>query len=1259
MTAFVIAYCACSAANAADVRSLMRVRIAWGGGQPAIWKGHVQLKNGSLDGLENLSIHPQSPGSIFLDGKSIQIGLPMSSHREVLDVDLVGQLDDVLEIQLVANGKQLNPLTVPLRDLVKQVVQRDLDDQGRSILLSRVPGDQLRVTLDREHLVFTPGDTWNLQVQPHLTGLEDVKRCRFEAQLRAGPTSRPVWKTSQDLEFLEGRNVEGRDGIEPVVLPIQIPEEEGVYQLDLRVSSSLLRNPFGGKPDELQRSIQLAVVDSCPGEPDPVQTWSSLLEFDPTQDRWWERLRRLPTWNPLVGSSGAEIGNQLAFAVEHGSRRLTRLDARGWQGYALPVEKIGRPHLLEIEYPLDVAQTLAVSVMQPVSEMGDDPHGPDTCMRIGNVPVPKGEFRWLRMVYWPVTENPYVLVANMGNDPVAFGRIRVSAGIDRLAASSQPADVAGRRLSLAHIDTPAFVDALSAPRPLDEVTGRPLEDWNTFYEAGDRLVQFLRHAGYAGAVVNAYQDGGTIYPSDRLAANLRFDQGRLSGRGQDPVQKDVLELLFRWFDREQLVLMPALDFSSSLPALERLIREASADDGPVLVHVTGKTTVSGATNPTPYNPLDKRVQQAVRDVIQELTTRYGHHPSFGGISLRLGARSFLQLPNEQWAYDAGTIDEFMASLRATKIPHQINRPSDLLQSPLRDAWLTWRAARMADFFGSLRDQVAGSVPGAKLLLPICDWDTSSPLHLVSRPSLSRRMQPADVFFRMGLDINRFNNPNQAMLLRPHRFDALANRDEGTTGLNTDATVDQLFSERVQRGANYYHSTDSFELKDLAGQKPFDLPGADTRINPMCQFASHVNRRRFIHTMATMDPEVLVDGGNGVPLGQFDTLIRFLDSYNQLPTDRFHTVELPDQNTDPLTLRILRKDGLTYFYLLNDSPWAVSSRVRIKSTAQCQLSPLSETCPLPALERDGDFASWSQDIAPYSMVVGKLSDQSVEIVDFAAELSDAVLASLRERLAAVVARAATLADPPALRVLSNPGFEAFAGALQTPGWELDGASEQDNGVDTTHYFTGRASLKLSSSGQLATAISDGFVVPKTGRITLQVQMQTSSDKPLPVDLFIQGQVEEQTIDRRLRVEVAPRHQSAEEPWSLYELPVDDLPINADGELRVGFQLTGPGTVWIDDVRVHDIWFSRAEQNELSKILALADLQLRDGQAGDCLRTLQRYWPNFLLEHVPVHLPQIADVQPAQRKPTSTATPQPRKSPPELFERVRQFLPKIFR
>lgn len=123
------------------------------------------------------------------------------------------------------------------------------------------------------------------------------------------------------------------------------------------------------------------------------------------------------------------------------------------------------------------------------------------------------------------------------------------------------------------------------------------------------------------------------------------------------------------------------------------------------------------------------------------------------------------------------------------------------------------------------------------------------------------------------------------------------------------------------------------------------------------------------------------------------------------------------------------------------------------------------------------------------------------------------------------------------------------------------------------------------------------------------------------------------------------------WSQYIFQVDDLPADEIRDLRVRFDLTGPGEIWIDDVQLFDLAFSPNERVELTKIIGLADLKLKSGQLADCARLLDGYWPHFLVTNVPLtETPAAVAKPPVRQPPIETA----RK--PGMMDQMRGYLPK---
>ena len=114
------------------------------------------------------------------------------------------------------------------------------------------------------------------------------------------------------------------------------------------------------------------------------------------------------------------------------------------------------------------------------------------------------------------------------------------------------------------------------------------------------------------------------------------------------------------------------------------------------------------------------------------------------------------------------------------------------------------------------------------------------------------------------------------------------------------------------------------------------------------------------------------------------------------------------------------------------------------------------------------------------------------------------------------------------------------------------------------------------------------------------------------------------------------------WGQYIVQFDDLPLDGLCQMRVRLDLMGAGEVWADDVQLFDLAFNESELRALYKLLTLADLNLQNGQVGDCLKLLDGYWPRFLMQNVPLPpaVPALAakptaeqssDDKPAERQP----------------------------
>jgi hypothetical protein len=127
------------------------------------------------------------------------------------------------------------------------------------------------------------------------------------------------------------------------------------------------------------------------------------------------------------------------------------------------------------------------------------------------------------------------------------------------------------------------------------------------------------------------------------------------------------------------------------------------------------------------------------------------------------------------------------------------------------------------------------------------------------------------------------------------------------------------------------------------------------------------------------------------------------------------------------------------------------------------------------------------------------------------------------------------------------------------------------------------------------------------------------------------------------------------WVPYVFQVYDLPLDGAAPMRVRFDLMGAGEVWIDDVQISGLAFSRDELIELSKLLTVASAKLERGQLGDCIRILEGYWPRFLQTYVG-DSPESLTRRPPPPSPAASGEAE-RSS--NVMDRLKNFLPRPLR
>lgn len=1244
--------CAFVSAAEQDIVNL-RLQIAWGGGATArLWKGSISVDGGTVSNIQLLGLDADQPGSFVEQNGRVLVYPRLASQTSGLLLDASGPIDSNLEIMLTADDVESAPsaILIPLVDLRNDFEgkQRILGDDHK-LRVARAAGDQLRVKFSGDSMVFTPNERVRMTVTPHELGAKPGSVLRARLRVRRvearrnevtdlWPIDSDFWSRDEILKVDDNRRVRPLRDIE-----LPIPGEEGVYDLTIELDRSLPRVGTVAR-----RKVQFIVVD--PRQPPlfgggPPTT---VAEFNPADPKWFERLPQLPQWALLQPAKRGSWSNLPTEVFDDQEKLWTRIASTGWVAYSLPIDDVGVPHVLELELPANYRQDIGISIVDREGE--HSPESLDFGATIGEpdagvspMALPEAGATH-RLVFWPKSRSTVLLISNAQRDRSAlFGRIRIESFKHGLPV----ADVTptGSRRRLAVLDCARLKEVFLARNAYDADTETPFDDWQTFYQAGTRLIAYLRHAGYDGVALTVAAHGSSLYPSRYLNPTARYDRGVFSSAAQDPVRKDVVEMLLRMFDREGLDFIPRLEFATPLPELERMLASDEEHTGIELVDhegTLGSTLSVDSPRGAPfYNPLDPRVQAEIARVVQEVVTRYRNHESFAGISLPLLPNGYTQLPDAGWGFDPRTLQTFVESVRSSTDADVKTLSAQLRQelgssqpTPLKHRWLTWRAGRLNQFYKQLAELVHDESSGDLLYLPLANLMEATPLQRQLRPTLSRKPTATEALLEVGLEMQSLATDPRLVVLRPQRLAPLSNLAAAAMNLDIeDPEVRTMTTDGFAAAEFYHHPVKvSYDLLDergppLARGKPTaELHLARTGI---------AARRPFARGLATHDDRLIFDGGSTVSMGQEADLNDFFAVFRQLPDRPFETLQL--DGAAPLVIRTTSSQMETYLYAVNNSPWPTRATMRWQVPRGCVVNALGPTT-VEASEQ-GEHTTVEMTVEPFGLVAFKFSSPHVKALACQSQLPSAVAKHLKVRLDEVVSRVNQVGeDMGAAPILLDPGFERPLSSTFEAPWTISQWADGTAEIDTDNRASGNSSLHLQANGGIVAATSNTFAIPETGRLVLTMKLRSAEPAVDPVKVSLQSSDPKYNQVFRLR--------NLTTEFKTVVIPVLELPFDPNLKFRISIEVR-EGEVWVDDVQ-HS-WFLSEDKKAFRKILLSAIDPQGNRDLAKCYETLNGYWPRFLLRHVP-RIEVAARPIPAGSAPRSNQEPSPRR----FLDKVKDFV-----
>lgn len=1278
-TALTVLCCACLANICRAEPIEARVRLAWGNNtlKKQLWTGRVDVEGATLSDLQPLGIEPDESAAIRLERDSVVVAPLEKRGFDGFDVTIRADDQALLSVALQSEGAaQPTRVEFTLKELLEQPARVPLDDNDSFLLTHRSPGDKLRVRIDRRSLVFNPGESWNLQLDTDLQAELEQGPLEIELEIRSLGSEEPLWQSSRVLTSTTDAT--------QLAFQISSPEPQGAYRLMIAARSpvGLARRFVPGQqaPPAASREVHFVVIDPLAVLPRWDDRWEQALQIDPANPTWWQRL---PSWarvSQFPSMSGGSLGNVSPTVHPHETGNLVELPSATadndppWQAYTLPIEQPGEPYLLEIEIPQSQQQHLGVSIIEPdaagrVVSFGRD-SGVYTERSADETLQQLGVYR---LLFWPRSRTPQLLLTNRHpTAPAQYGKIRLlqKPQDDPIV----PAEQQGERLVAGYLATPRLIDNFGAAEVLDEASGLSVDGWSTFLDASERLVQHLREGGYNGVLLSVAADGSALYPSKLQGRSPRYDTGVLAANGQDPLRKDVLEMLLRVLDREGLRVVPTLQLATPLPRLEQLRSQGDArQTGVEWIDFQGRKWLE-QNSPTGgmaayYNPLNLDVHNELNETVRELVDRYGHHRSFAGLALQLSGAGYGVLPGLDWGFDDASVAAFTADTGieiAGEGDQRFRQRAEQLLGEHRPAWQTWRVEKLTETYARLAETLRQHRDDLQLILTTEDLFAGAQLQKQLRRSVAEHHQLRQVLVEHGVDLEQLQKVAGVVVLDSQRLGCPNPLQRRVLDLriNSAAAQGELIPTAGQSAALFFHSNSKLRLPSFDQLSPLGPAQTYLSLSNSSLPAGAAARRHLVRTLARGDLFSLVEGGSLLPLGQQEVTRDLRRTVQQLPGP---TATVRTDVQQPLVARVYHQPESTTVCLINQSAWPLQVQLPLTPAESCSWTRLSQ----PTVETEdqslgahqtttqgkveAEEQQWEIHLQPYDLQAWKFDSSQVRVGTPESEPQQLAKAELERRIDQIESRTNNLKIQRAYTELKNPGFESIADPLrQNPsptGWNFRVGQVGSAKLDTSQAHSGKNSLRLEGAEGVGVAVeSELLPVPETGQLLVQAFVRCENISP-DAQLYVTLESEDQGRTYR-RFTRLGADQLTTGKWSWYEFPVNDLPLGAENQVRLQFHLTGAAEVWIDDVGLLDVWFDDPRRVELVKRVYAARTALDQGQVVDCERLVDQYWSRYLVEYVPpvsvATRPQRPEKKPAKEPP-----------PPGMAERLKGFVPRLWR
>lgn len=1176
----------------------VKLRVEWGEQAPRLWNAQFEVTDGKIKTARSLGVDADEAAVISLTGETVNY--QPHTNRVFNSVELQIEGNSSTKLHVFIQDQNDSNISMKqqfvLTDILGQKQILPVNQTNSQLIVHQAPGDSFILKMKHPHLVFNPDEVIHVQAIPNFLLVTDsplgtevfwnLYRSRSRELVSSGVSKIPQLNQKDLLK-------------QGISIDLTAPPE-GVYDLEVKTESGQ------------QAIVQFLVISPHVKHASTlVQDDSQLLLIDEFDLGGKQNHRDLVARRPR-----ARIRNSFRslFKTAPQANDMER-QSSPWSAYHLQISNRNQPHKLVITYPKHIQTPIGFSILEPDAVGQLVPVGIDSGVYHSSSTLPdslqsgSADLK-AELTFWPRVDNPILLFHSLGAvSPSEIKHVQVyELPLPEFQpVSKKKADTENKRLVGPYMKKPLLPEIFGATQVLDQNSNRSLDDWQTFYEAGTRLAYYLNQHHFNSILLAVSADGSTIYPSRFLSPTPRYDSGIYHSSGQDTNRKDVLEMLFRIFDREQLALIPELQFSSIITNLEQAIsQEKEKAVGIELVNHHGQTwreTEGTSRGQAPfYNPLNPQVQTEIINIFREVVTRYKSHSSFQGVAVQLTKNGYLQLPGIKWGYDDQTISQFEKET-GVKIP---NGPASLkyetryqfLTTTGLPQWTKWRCQKIKKLHQSLAKILSKERPDTHLVFSARDlFPTNSKTgDLISLLKSGAQIRP--VLKELGLDFSEYDQFGNSIILRPGQFFAEQKQLSAARIMNDHPTIDDLFKTKVN-GSLYYHQPVEMRVSEFDQISPWQP--AFTWLVSQASPMGEANRRRYIHSIATMDPYLVFDGGWTIPFGQEWATESIRKQLQKLPARPFQTIQTTAQ---PVITRLSRGKEKAYYYLVNDFPYPCQATVHLTVSKNADIINLKTNQSVKSAPSSKGTKTHQVSLGAFGFQAFEIQDPQVQIKSITCNLNKSDLAHLKAKIDQKKNRLLELH-----RSMNDDSAVVFRADFESQnsrdyilaGWESKDQNQTAWNLDTTESHSGKSSLLLGRTKGSRSLKTNTIPLQQSRYLNMGIWLKTNA-KDMQVRIALEAEQDGKLITQSALI-------SVDQQWRKYLFRVKEIPSEQIKNAHIMIEKLGAAKLWIDDVDLQIHQISPEDDRQLTKLVSTLSFAWGAQRYLDCYHLLDSYWGQF--------------------------------------------------